>query len=234
MNALDYQQLLRYLMNEEKKDGLSNFSTSEKTNELVAALIAAKKELGDVIAYDAKNPHYKNRFASLEKTLKSINPKFQEQGLVLTQFPAGDQLISRLEHISGQWMMSAYNITASKKDPQQMGSAITYARRYCAQAIAGICGGEDDDAESAMGRGGDEPPAGNGGNGPADNGGATAKEIAADFISKTPTDSFVESLNQNWDEMMRSTKNLNERKHLAALLNEHKKKVTGTTPTEDL
>ena len=234
MNALDYQQLLRFIMNEEKKDGLSNFSTSEKTNELVAALIAAKKELGDVIAYDSRNPHYKNRFASLEKTLKSINPKFQEQGLVLTQFPAGDQLISRLEHTSGQWMMSAYNISASKKDPQQMGSAITYARRYCAQAIAGICGGEDDDAESAMGRGGDTPPSGGGGTPSDGNGGASAKEIAADFITKTKPESYVEALDESWDELMRSTKSLSERKHLAALLNEHKRKVTGSKTTEEL
>ena len=127
----------------------ANMSFSNQTHLLTQALINAKKKIGNVIEYDSRNPHYKNRFASLEITLKKINPALAEFELVLSQWPSGDQLISRLEHSSGQWIMSAYDLTAIKKDPQQMGSAITYARRYCAQALVGVCGGEDDDAEMA-------------------------------------------------------------------------------------
>jgi len=212
------------------ESAILNFSTSEKTNELVAALIAAKENIGDVIAYDAKNPHFKNRFASLEKTLTSINSKLHEQGLVLLQFPAGDQLISRLEHTSGQWMMSAYNISAIKKDPQQMGSAITYARRYCAQAIVGICGGEDDDAESAThGHGSSSNNNLSGNISGNTKSGVSPQKIAEEFINRVGSENFEEALNKEWDDLMRKTNSLSDRKLLAGLLNSHKNQTTGAT-----
>lgn len=213
-------------MSESTLPAIANFSTSEKTNELIAALIEAKNNIGDVIAYDAKNPHFKNRFASLEKTLTSINSKLHEQGLVLLQFPAGDQLISRLEHTSGQWMMSAYNISAIKKDPQQMGSAITYARRYCAQAIVGICGGEDDDAESATHS--SSPNINISGN----KGGQSPQEIFNEFVASVGSGDFSEMLAAEWDNLMKKTRSLPDRKQLAGLLNSHKGKTQGAT--EDL
>lgn len=217
-------------MSESTLPAIVNFSTSEKTNELIAALIEAKNNIGDVIAYDAKNPHFKNRFASLEKTLTSINSKLHEQGLVLMQFPAGDQLISRLEHTSGQWMMSAYNISAIKKDPQQMGSAITYARRYCAQAIVGICGGEDDDAESATH--GSSPNINVSGNISGNKGGQSPQDIFNEFVASVGSGDFSEMLAAEWDNLMKKTRSLPDRKQLAGLLNSHKGKTQGAT--EDL
>lgn len=217
-------------MSESTLPAIANFSTSEKTNELIAALIEAKNNIGDVIAYDAKNPHFKNRFASLEKTLTSINSKLHEQGLVLLQFPAGDQLISRLEHTSGQWMMSAYNISAIKKDPQQMGSAITYARRYCAQAIVGICGGEDDDAESATH--GSSPNINVSGNISGNKSGQSPQEIFNEFVASVGSGDFSEMLAAEWDNLMKKTRSLPDRKQLAGLLNSHKGKTQGAT--EDL
>jgi len=50
-----------------------------------------------------------------------------------------------------------YTLPTVKKDPQAAGSAITYARRYALQSIAGIPTA-DDDAESAMLRGDDKKP----------------------------------------------------------------------------
>lgn len=217
-------------MSESTLPAIVNFSTSEKTSELIAALIAAKGNIGDVIAYDAKNPHFKNRFASLEKTLTSINSKLHEQGLVLMQFPAGDQLISRLEHTSGQWMMSAYNISAIKKDPQQMGSAITYARRYCAQAIVGICGGEDDDAESATH--GSSTNNNVSGNISGNKGGQSPQDIFNEFVASVGSGDFSEMLAAEWDNLMKKTRSLPDRKQLAGLLNSHKGKTQGAT--EDL
>lgn len=213
-------------MSESTLPAIVNFSTSEKTNELVAALIEAKNNIGDVIGYDSKNPHFKNRFASLEKTLTSINPKLHEQGLVLLQFPAGDQLISRLEHTSGQWMMSAYNISAIKKDPQQMGSAITYARRYCAQAIVGICGGEDDDAESATH--GSSPISNLSGNLSGNKGGQSPQEIFNEFVASVGSGDFSEMLAAEWDNLMKKTRSLSDRKQLAGLLNSQKGKTQAT------
>lgn len=58
-------------------------------------------------------------------------------------------LETRLIHAeSGQWISSMAVIPLPKNDPQGMGSAITYARRYSLCAMLGIVT-EDDDGESA-------------------------------------------------------------------------------------
>jgi len=192
-----------------------NMAFSNETHLLTKALIEAKKEMGNVIEYDSKNPHYKNRFASLEATLLKINPALNKHGLMLSQWPSGDKLISRIEHISGQWMMSAYDITAIKKDPQQMGSAITYARRYCAQAIAGICGGEEDDDGNAATLDNYSPSIAVGG--PKQK----PEDIYQEFIESVSEVDYAKALSDNWDELMRRTNKLADRKKLAALLNGH-------------
>lgn len=204
-----------------------NFSFSNRTNLLTEAWIKAKAEMGNVCEYDSKNPHFKNRFASLEATLDKINPTFSKFGLALTHWPSGDQLISRLEHTSGQWMMCAYNLSAIKKDPQQMGSAITYARRYSAQAIAGMCGGEDDDANYATL---DNP------SGSVAIGGPRQKpeDVAKEFIESVPEEEYAEQLNANWDDLMRRTHKLSDRKKLAALLNGHLNKKGNISAGDDL
>ena len=206
-----------------------NMSFSNQTHLLTAAWIKAKGEMGNVCEYDSKNPHFKNRFASLEATLTKINPIFSKHGLALSQWPSGNQLINRLEHESGQWIMSAYDISAIKKDPQQMGSAITYARRYCAQAIAGICGGEDDDAEMAMDHG-------NGGGASASIGGPRQKpeDIFQEFLESVSDESFVEELNNQWDDLMRRTNKLADRKKLASLLNNKKNSLLSPSSGDDL
>ena len=72
------------------------------------------------------------------------------------RFPVSNEngvgVSTRLMHISGQWLEMEYTLPTVKKDPQASGSAITYARRYALQSIAGIPTA-DDDAESAMLRG---------------------------------------------------------------------------------
>jgi hypothetical protein len=52
-------------------------------------------------------------------------------------------------HTSGQWLESEFVLPITKQDPQAAGSAITYARRYALQSVAGIPTA-DDDAEAAM------------------------------------------------------------------------------------
>ena len=205
-----------------------NMAFSNQTNLLTEAWIAAKAKMGNVCEYDARNPHYKNRFASLEATLTKINPVFSEHGLALSQWPSGNQLINRLEHTSGQWLMSAYDISAVKKDPQQMGSAITYARRYCAQAIAGICGGEDDDAEIATHS--EEGLSSVSIGGPKQK----PEDIFQEFIETVSDGEYVEELEKQWDSLMKRTNTLSHRKKLASLLNAKKTTLLSPNSGDDL
>ncbi len=189
-----------------------DFSFSENCSELIIAWVHAKMKMGNVAEYDSKNPHYKNRFASLEATLQKINPVFSEFGLALTQWPGKGVLINRLDHISGQWMMSKYELAPVKRDPQALGSSITYARRYCAQAIAGICGGEDDDAEITL------TPDNVSHSAKVDGPVQTVEDIAAEFTQSVTEENYEEELNNQWDTLMRKCNKMQDRKKLAKLL----------------
>jgi hypothetical protein len=57
--------------------------------------------------------------------------------------------MTTLAHSSGQWISGEMPIVLSKTDPQSIGSALTYYRRYTLSAMIGIAP-EDDDGENAQ------------------------------------------------------------------------------------
>ena len=118
--------------------------------ELLAALIAAKKEFKPVLK-DSVNPHYRNKYASLSAILEAVEQPLLDRGLVVIQLIQADDtgtvLITRLFHESGQSIESKYPLP-QVGDIQKMGSAITYAKRYSISALLSVVGEEDDDAES--------------------------------------------------------------------------------------
>jgi hypothetical protein len=132
--------------------------TSEHINELASALAKAQGELQDA-AIDSTNPHFKNDFASLSSTLKTIRPVFSKYGLSVVQGLETEKgptpetspyvLNTRLMHASGQWIETSLELLLSKQDMQGVGSANTYARRYTIQTIAGINQEKDDDGNMA-------------------------------------------------------------------------------------
>ena len=132
--------------------------SSESINELASALCAAQSQMGGAVK-DSANPFFKSSYADLTSVIKAIKQPFADNGLSYTQFPVTDEngmgVCTRLMHVSGQWLEMEYTLPTVKKDPQASGSAITYARRYALQSIAGIPTA-DDDAESAMLRGDDK------------------------------------------------------------------------------
>ena len=132
--------------------------SSESINELASALCAAQSQMGGAVK-DSANPFFKSSYADLTSVIKAIKQPFADNGLSYTQFPVSNEngvgVSTRLMHTSGQWLEMEYTLPTVKKDPQASGSAISYARRYALQSIAGIPTAEDD-AESAMLRGDDK------------------------------------------------------------------------------
>lgn len=134
--------------------------TSTDIQKLAVALLAFQADVRGVLK-DAKNPHFKNRYASLEAVIEAARPGLQANGIAFLQAP-GAVVNSALEvstmlihAASGQWLRSTMQIPMAKADPQGAGSAVTYAQRYSLMAALGIPPVEhlDDDAETAMGRG---------------------------------------------------------------------------------
>ena len=131
---------------------------SESVANLCAALVKAQAEMSGAVK-DSANPFFKSKYADLQSVIKAIKEPFAKHGLAYTQFPYNDDngvganvgVVTRLVHSSGEWIECSYTLPLTKLDPQAAGSAITYARRYALQAMAGIPA-VDDDAEMAMGR----------------------------------------------------------------------------------
>lgn len=136
---------------------------SEKIDQLLKALFAAQAEL-EHADKSSNNPHFKSKYADLPTVLDTAKPVLQKHGLGVMHFrncsyDGGDgsgvsireYLVTRLFHAeSGQWQDSVALLNPVKNDPQGVGSAITYARRYDYQAILGMAS-EDDDGNAASG-----------------------------------------------------------------------------------
>lgn len=125
---------------------------SASISNLAASLVKAQSEMKNP-AFDSTNPHFKNKFASLAEVRSAVLPVLNKHGLSVSQYPkAGDGVagcVNILLHSSGEFIEEECLLPLSKNDPQGAGSAITYARRYSLQAIAGVVADEDDDANAA-------------------------------------------------------------------------------------
>ena len=127
---------------------------SECISDLATALCLAQAEMGGAIK-DSNNPFFKSNYADLTSVIKVMKQPFANHGLSFVQLPVtsvggnGIGVATMLMHNSGQYIQSEYLLPMDKVTPQGAGSAITYARRYALQALAGIPS-VDDDSEMAM------------------------------------------------------------------------------------
>lgn len=124
---------------------------SESIAKLASALVKAQSEMGNA-SKDAKNPFFKSKYADLNAIREAVIPVLNKNGIMVLQPMSGDSVETVLVHETGEWMSSATPIVCAKQnDPQALGSAISYARRYGLQAMVCI-GAEDNDGEGAMDR----------------------------------------------------------------------------------
>lgn len=126
---------------------------SESITELAKALVKFNTEVR-IIEKDAKNPHFKNQYATLDNIIDEVRPLLAKHGLSVMQFPGGDgekfTMTTMLIHDSGEWIESEPIVMRPvKNDPQGIGSCATYARRYSLAAFLSLNTGEDDDGNNA-------------------------------------------------------------------------------------
>lgn len=104
-----------------------------------------------------KSFSYQFSYAPLENILAACVPALNAQGLFFSQPLAsnengGHQLRTWLCHSSGAMIELETDIpTDPRTKIQQLGSAITYLRRYVAQSVLGVSAEEDDDGNAADG-----------------------------------------------------------------------------------
>lgn len=124
---------------------------SESTTALFGALASAQGEMENA-SKNSENQHFRSKYADLAEVLNTVRPVLSRHGLSVTQFPSyGDGIVhveTIIAHKSGEWMSEKCSAPAQKQDPQGVGSAISYLRRYSLAAVCGIAQ-EDDDANAA-------------------------------------------------------------------------------------
>lgn len=125
--------------------------TSEKITNLTKAMFSFQTKVSSV-KKTANNPHFKSTYADLTSILETINPILQECGLLVTQHPHADSLVTTVYHAeSGEFMQSEQLLRMKDlSNPQQQGSSLTYARRYSLAAIFNL-NQTDDDGNVASG-----------------------------------------------------------------------------------
>ena len=125
---------------------------SESLTKFAPAFLKAQKALKKA-QKDGTNPHFHSKFPTFESVWDACMPSFHENDLMVVQRPEGSAngvtVHTMVLHVSGEFMEDALNMPCAKpNDPQAVGSALTYGRRYGLEAMAGIVR-EDDDAEAA-------------------------------------------------------------------------------------
>lgn len=118
-------------------------SIYKKLNEFKTKVGAIKK--------DSTNPHFKNKYASIESVLDTIEQPLLDAGLGFIQCVEDLNLITTIyDTESDVVIQSKVPLILNKQDMQQLGSAITYARRYGLVSMFGL-EQEDDDGNLASG-----------------------------------------------------------------------------------
>ena len=121
-------------------------------NELVAALARAQEAFGDVTKGQASPAFGGYKYADLASVLKVVRPALAAQGIAVVQSidenDHGTTLVTRLLHGDDE-LTSTMPLPIADAGPQQVGSLLTYYRRYSLLALCGVHPDDDDDDGAA-------------------------------------------------------------------------------------
>jgi hypothetical protein len=110
-----------------------------KMKQLYSALVKAQSQIKGALK-DSVNPHFKNRYADLASVWDAIRDALHKNGLAVVQLSrihesGAPVLVTRIIHESGEHVEGEYPLVCKDpNDPQKLGSATTYARRYALAA----------------------------------------------------------------------------------------------------
>lgn len=123
--------------------------------ELNAALAAAQGEFPRITkSSEAKLGTYSYSYASLDVILDKCRPVLSKHGLAIVQLLEGDEngpaLRTELRHAAGGVLGSSFPLPTLPQKPQELGSLLTYLRRYALVALLGVAAEDDDDGAQAQ------------------------------------------------------------------------------------
>lgn len=126
----------------------------EDMRSIYERILSARKNFGEIVK-DSENPFHKSKYADLNSYLHSVSDALAAEGVSLFQplevRPIEGRLISTVKTIlicPEGYPLTSELILPDLQDPQKIGAAITYYRRYTLASLLGLAA-EDDDAEGA-------------------------------------------------------------------------------------
>ena len=120
---------------------------------LYTALVKCQTQI-KVALKDSKNPHFKSNYADLTSVMLACKDALAANDLAVLQLSRIHEsgtpvLVTRIIHVSGEHIEGEFPLVCKDpNDPQKLGSAVTYARRYALAAALGITA-DDDDGQAA-------------------------------------------------------------------------------------
>lgn len=120
--------------------------------QLYQKLLLIQKELG-AIKKEEDNPFFKSKYFDINALAEHVKPLLSAHGLILlqplTQIDGKTALATILAEVESGESMEYTVLLPENLDPQKMGSAITYFRRYAVQSLL-FLQAEDDDGNKAV------------------------------------------------------------------------------------
>jgi hypothetical protein len=117
---------------------------------LVAALARAQAVM-PAISKNHTNPHFQSRYADIADVLAVVRPVLAKEGIAITQTTritdAGCELVTCL--LKGDDRLESAMPLQIDQKAQDLGSRLTYLRRYALCALVGVAAEDDDDGHAA-------------------------------------------------------------------------------------
>lgn len=117
-------------------------------NKIYSKLLEFQKKINS-IKKDGKNPHFKSTYATLTQILSEVKPVLTECNLVLLQVINEQGVKSIVVDTETSEQIESFISLPVGMNAQQLGSAITYFRRYTLASLLAL-EIDDDDATTAV------------------------------------------------------------------------------------
>lgn len=121
---------------------------------LEKAFLEVQKEL-KAVQKDAENPFFKSKYATYDAVVENVKPALNKYGLSFrhtSRWADNIYLVgSELVHASSGERSLPFEMPIKIGNPQETGSALSYAKRYTLAALVGLASDEDDDGNASSG-----------------------------------------------------------------------------------
>lgn len=127
--------------------------TSEYTEKINLAMVQFN---GENITIEKKgeaniNSQVKRKYVKLDDIMSAVRPVLAKYGCYIEQHLAGDSVITRIVHTSGQFIASKLHYQTWEANQvnnlQRLGGGLTYLKRYAISAILNIVADDDTDGD---------------------------------------------------------------------------------------